>query len=58
MDQAKAEQETLVLNLIDELSAKRDESIRAKREIERRWIDDIRQYDGDTRLLSTKEFPS
>jgi hypothetical protein len=21
-------------------------------------VDDIRQYDGDTRLLSTKEFPS
>ncbi len=55
---AKDEKRQTILALVTELSEKRDESIRAKREVERRWIDDIRQYEGDTRLLSTKEFPS
>jgi hypothetical protein len=57
-EQAKQEKLQTIRALINELSDKRDESVRAKREIERRWIDDIRQYEGDTRLLSTKEFPS
>jgi hypothetical protein len=58
IEDAKKEKRQTIQALIQELSEKRDESIRAKREIERRWIDDIRQYEGDTRLLSTKEFPS
>lgn len=58
VEEEKAEKRATILALVNELSQKRDESVRAKREIERRWIDDIRQYEGDTRLLSTKEFPS
>lgn len=58
IEDQKAERKRLIGELIDELNGKRDESIRAKREIEKRWIEDIRQYDGDDRLLNTKEFPS
>lgn len=48
----------MVRELVDLLSDKREKAIRLKRDVERRWIDDIRQWNGESRLLDTKEFPS
>ena len=57
-DAAEAQRKALVEELVTRLVEKREACIKARRDIERRWIDDIRQWDGADRLLNTKEFPS
>lgn len=56
--QADLERKNLVEELVTRLVEKREQCIKARRDIERRWIDDQRQWDGADRLLNTKEFPS
>jgi hypothetical protein len=58
MAEAKDRHKKLTQDLVDQLCKKRDAVVRAKRHIEKRWIDDQRQWDGESRLLNTKEFPS
>lgn len=55
---ADEERKNLIEELVLRLVEKRDQVVKARRDIERRWIDDQRQWDGADRLLNTKEFPS
>lgn len=56
---AKAEdQQRRLKDLVRKLNEKRDECVKAKRPVEDRWIDDIRQYEGLTRNRGTKERPA
>ena len=55
---ADKERQNLIEELVLLLITKRDDVIKARRDIERRWIDDQRQWDGADRLMNTKEFPS
>jgi hypothetical protein len=55
---AKVARDSKVHELMTSLCSKRDVIVRAMREIQKRWIDDQRQMDGESRLMNTKEFPS
>ncbi len=60
LDQVKAEEEKRLEKLRDllkDLERKRDADVRVKAMLEQRWVEDLRQYDGMTRLKETKEFP-
>lgn len=48
----------LAKELVGMLTNKRELSIRARGEANKRMVDDQRQWDGETRLMNTKEFPS
>ena len=58
VEQAKRVRKMMIQEYVETLVSKRDAIVRAKRHIEKRWIDDLRQIDGDNRLMNTKEFPS
>lgn len=51
---AKEAQQQKLRDFVRNLATRRDEVVRAKRPIEQRWIDDIRQYEGNSRLADTK----
>jgi len=57
-DAADQQRKDMIEELVLLLINKRDNCIKARRDIERRWIDDQRQWDGADRLMNTKEFPS
>lgn len=54
----KAEEERLAIlqTLIVDLQKKCDAVVSAKRDIEKRWVDDERQYEGDYRLQNSKQY--
>lgn len=51
---AEAERQAKLKALAGELLDKFDTVVKAKRQIEARWIDDLRQYEGNARLADTK----
>jgi hypothetical protein len=57
VEEAKCLQQENERALLVKLSGKRDAWVRAKRPIEERMIDDLRQYEGMTRQSNTKQFP-
>lgn len=57
-DQAEQDRINLVQELVEQLIEKREHVVRARRDIDKRWVDDQRQWDGESRLPNTKEFPS
>lgn len=52
--EAEEARQVKIKQLARSLAIKRDEVVKAKRPIESRWIDDMRQYEGDSRLADTK----
>ena len=57
-DAEDAKRQIIIQDLVEQLINKREIVVRSMRSIHQRWIDDDRQWDGDARLMNTKEFPS
>lgn len=53
---AEEQRLSMLQSLVKELERKRDIAVKAKREIEKRWVDDERQYEGDYRLQNSKQY--
>lgn len=55
--QAAEEQRLAQLrSLVADLEKKRDAAVRAKAPIEKRWVDDLRQYNAKPRMLNSKQY--
>jgi hypothetical protein len=53
---AEQKRQMVLSRFVTELESNRDILVKARRDTEQRWADDLSQYEGDTRMLPSKEY--